>query len=277
MQQLAVPRSATPTIRSRRVPAVSRLIGRFHTSGCVRLITLPSWSSSASTTNGFIISPSLATVAATIAMWSGTIWSSFWPKPRIASSGRLSSMSVKSPTVLAAAPGRSIGIVLADAPALRCPPRTARARARARSGRTACCTSGRTPWRSRRRRCVPLVVLDRVVGLRRQELALVGEDAVERDDAVVEGDAGGQHLERRARHVALLVGVGEQRVARVGLQLGEVGVGVVVVDVGDQVGVVARVAPHRLDRAGLRLHQHDRALAVAEQELGDRSGGRCAA
>ena len=59
------------------VPAVWRLIGRFHTSGCVRLITLPSWSSSASTTNGFIISPSLATVAATIAMWSGTIWSSF--------------------------------------------------------------------------------------------------------------------------------------------------------------------------------------------------------
>src|SRR5262245_4927803 len=45
MQQLAVPCWATPTIRSRRVPAVSRLIGRFQTSGWVRLITFPSWSS----------------------------------------------------------------------------------------------------------------------------------------------------------------------------------------------------------------------------------------
>ena len=52
--------------------AVPGVIGVFHTSGWVRLSTRPWWSSSASTTYGFIITPPLATAAAAIAMWIGT-------------------------------------------------------------------------------------------------------------------------------------------------------------------------------------------------------------
>ena len=84
----------------------------------------------------------------------------------------------------------------------------------------------------------------RVVGL---------PEAVECDHTGVERGAGGEHLERRARHVALLVRVGEQRIAFVGLELGDVVERRVVVGVGDEVGVEARLAPHRDHGAGLDL------------------------
>src|SRR4029078_4500269 len=42
-------------------------------------------------------------------MCNGTIWSSFWPNPRIASSGRFCSGSTTLPNVLAAGRGRAIG------------------------------------------------------------------------------------------------------------------------------------------------------------------------
>ncbi len=77
MQQLAVPRWATLSIRPCIVVAVSGVIGVFHTLGAVVSSTWPSWSSVSCTTNGFIILPPFATVEATIAMCSGTIWSSF--------------------------------------------------------------------------------------------------------------------------------------------------------------------------------------------------------
>ena len=51
----------------------------------------------------------------------------------------------------------------------------------ARCGRTACCSYGRTPSARSPPQTLAAVVLDRVVGLRRQELALVGEEAVEVD------------------------------------------------------------------------------------------------
>ena len=89
------------------------------------------------------------------------------------------------------------------------------------------------------------------------------------DDAVLQGDAGGQDLERRARHVALLVGVAEQRVARVGLEERDHVACPVEVGVGDQVRVVGREAPHRPHGAGRRLDHDDRALALAEGVLGD--------
>ena len=68
-------------------------------------------------------------------------------------------------------------------------------------------------------------------------------------DAVLQGDARRQDLERRARHVALLVRVGQQRVAGVRLEEREDVAGAVEVGVGDLVRVVAREAPHRLHRA----------------------------
>src|SRR4051812_12373729 len=74
MQQLAVPFWATLSISPWRVLAVCGVIGVFHTLGVVVSSTVPSWATVLSTTYGFIIWPPLATVEATIAMCSGTIW-----------------------------------------------------------------------------------------------------------------------------------------------------------------------------------------------------------
>ena len=56
-------------------------------------------------------------------------------------------------------------------------------------------------------------VLDRVVRLRRHPLGRSSGTACRGRSRRLEADRRGQHLERRARHVALLVGVGEQRLA----------------------------------------------------------------
>ena len=197
--------------------------------------------------------PPLATVAATIAMCSGTIWSSFWPKPRIASSGRF---SVEVDDVAERAgrrrAGRSIGIVspkphVGDARR----PCASGAELDGRSGRTGCCSCGRTPRPGRRRtRSRRSSRSGRWSAAARTRVSS-GNDAVERRPRrSSRAMLGGDHLERRARHVALLVGVGEQRLAGIGLQEREHVAGRVEVGVGDQVGVVARVAPHRHDRAG---------------------------
>ena len=91
------------------VAAVDGRIGLSHTDGDVFDRIPPSWSSVESIVYGFIICPPLATVLATIAMCSGTIWSLPWPNPPMASSGRLSVKSSTSPKKLAAGAGRSIG------------------------------------------------------------------------------------------------------------------------------------------------------------------------
>ena len=59
-----------------------------------------------------------------------------------------------------------------------------------------------------------VVVLDRVVGLRRHPFAFVGERRVQDERSVLQADPGGDHLERRPRHEALLVGPRQQRVDR---------------------------------------------------------------
>ena len=106
------------------------------------------------------------------------------------------------------------------------------------------------------------------VGLRRDPRVLVGERGGEVGHAGLQGDARRQHLERRARHVALLVGVGEQRVAGRRVEEREDVGRRVEVGVDDQVRVVGREAPHRLHRAGRRLEHDHRALALAEGVLG---------
>ncbi len=114
----------------------------------------------------------------------------------------------------------------------------------------------------------PVVVLDRIVGLRRHPFAFVGELAVEGGDAALERDPGGDHLERRSWHVALLVRLGEQRIAGGVLQVGDGLLGDVEVGVDERVRVERRVAVHRSDRAGLRFDHGDRTALATEEELG---------
>ncbi len=113
-----------------------------------------------------------------------------------------------------------------------------------------------------------VVVLDRVGCLRRHPLDEALELAVQGDRAGVESDAGGQHLERRARHVALLVGVGEQRVAWRFEELLEGCTGGIEVGIDDPVRVVRRVAVHRHHGPGLDVEHHDRSVATAKRLAG---------
>ena len=155
---------------------------------------------------------------ATIAMCSGTICTSFWPKPRIASSGRFWSRSSVAPNVLAAGRGRSIGHRLADAPLgdARRPSRsTPRSRAILANGmlQLRVNTSVRSP---------PHVVPSKFSigssvcgGTNSLSSGNVGRRST---TPFSQGDAGGQDLERRARHVALLVGVGRAAGRRAALE-----------------------------------------------------------
>ena len=87
------------------------------------------------------------------------------------------------------------------------------ARARWPSGRTGCCSCGRRPRPScRRTPCRRSSGSGRWSAAARTRVS-TGNDAVERGDAVLEGDDGRDDLEARARHVPLLVRVGQQRLA----------------------------------------------------------------
>ena len=103
----------------------------------------------------------------------------------------------------------------------------------------------------------------------RHPRALVGERGLQVEHAVLQADAGREDLERRARHVALLVRVPEQRIARRRVVEREHGSGGLEVRVGDEVGVVAGEAPHRLHRPGGRLDHDHRALTLAQRVAGD--------
>ncbi len=171
------------------------------------------------------------------------------------------------PNVLAAGRGRSIGIG-SPMPHARCRRPSPRARGPWPTGRTGCCSCGGTPRRGRRRRgcrCSSGSGRSSAAAPTRVRSANWLSSVA---TAAVEGGAGREHLERRARHVPLLVRVGEQWVAWRVLQFGDDVLGDVVVGVGERVRVERRVAVHRADGAGLRFDHGDRAVLSAEEELG---------
>ena len=201
-------------------------------------------------------------------MCSGTIWSSFWPNPRMASSGMFCCGSMTLPNVLAAGRGRSIGTA-SPTPQSATPLSMASQPTSTASWAKGMLQLRVNTWvRSPPQRSPPKFSIGSVVcGGTHSVLFSNCESRVTLP--ACRAMLGRQHLERRARHVALLVGVGEQRIAGRGLQEREHRLGLVEVGVDDEVGVVGREAPHRLDGAGRRVHHDHRPLAIAERVLGD--------
>ncbi len=108
------------------------------------------------------------------------------------------------------------------------------------------------------------VILDRVGGLRRQPLLLVGPIAIQAGDTGLESDARGDDLEARARHVALLISVGQHRLVVERVIEREICLGRGLVVSRDLVGIEAGVADHRENRPGCRVHHDDRAFAETQ-------------
>ena len=262
-----VPLLTTPIISVVRSAAVDGGIGFFHTDGVVRVSTPPLWSSVASTTYGFIISPPLATVLATIAMCNGTIVVAALAEPADGQQRQLSVKSSTSPKQLAAGAGRSIG-TFSPMPHFFGP-------STIRSGPSSMASLGERDVAAAvedldhvpPHAVPPKFWIGSVVCGGTYSRSSPGTARSSEVTPFSKRDRRRDDLEARARHVPLLVRVGEQRLAGQGIEERQRVFGLAGVVHGDVGRVEARVADHRDHRAGVRIHHHDRALARRRARL----------